>query len=129
MVQLTGQAVHVGHGGEVLVHHVERLAPPRDLLCQRAQRRAHHALVDELAGGQALHVAACLREHAAGLERDDVGGGAADVDQHALSLRTTQLARCMQGGGEPVGRGDVFPQFGHSIAAAPAGIAGEELHR
>ena len=127
-VQLTGEAVHIGHGREVLVHHVEPLAAPFNAWRERTQGRAHHALVDQFAAGQALRIRARGGQHAAALERDQVGGGAADVDQHTAAVHG-RAARGMLRGREPVGRGDVGPVARHGAAVAPAGITGEELDR
>ncbi len=123
--QFAGQTVDVGGGGEELVHHVELRAAPGHAPGQRAQRRAHHAVVDQLAGGEALGVTARAGQHPAAAEGDQVGGGAADVDQHALVVQLRQ--RGMARAGQPVGRGDGRPLPACRAGGAPAGIAGEEL--
>lgn len=124
-VELAAQAIDVGRGGEELVHHVPCLAAPFDALGQRAHRRAHHAVVGELATHQALGVGAAGGQHALVAEGDQVGGGAADVDQHAFG----EHERGMPRGREPVGRGDVLPVPCHVRGRAPARIAGKEMQR
>jgi hypothetical protein len=126
-VEFAGGAIDIGRGGEEFVHDVVLAATPGDALRQCAQRRAHDAVIDQLAAGQALGVSARRGEHMAAAQRDEVGGGAADVDQQRIVLG--ELHRGVQGGRQPVGRGDMPPLRRHLVGPAPAGIAGEEVQR
>ena len=107
----------------------ERTAAPGDALRQRAQRRAHHALVDQLAAGQALRVAAAGGQDAAVAERDQVGGRAADVDQQASRGRSRTSAAWRAVASQLADAMCCPVRAGTSARVAPAGVAGEEVQR
>ena len=115
--QATRFAVTGNHGTDA-----SGTALPRDARPERAQRRAHDAVVNQLAAREPLGVAAAAAEHAPGAEGDQVGRRAADVDQHALS----DALRRMRRGRAPVGRGDLRPVRADLGRPAPARLAGEE---
>ena len=125
--EFAGEAIHIGGGREKFIHHVRFGAAPGDAPRQRAQRGAHDALVDEFAARQAQRVAAAGREDAAVPEGDEVGGGAADVDDYALRIfeQTGGVARR----GQPVRRGDVLPHRAGRGGVAPGCVPGEEARR
>ncbi len=96
------ESIEIGRGGEQLVH--QGHAPPgeRRLGCQRHDRRAGEALIDQLAGRQSLAVGEPQGAHLAAGEDKDVGGGAAEVDEQAMPHPPCH----QRGRGQPVGRGD-----------------------
>ena len=124
-IEFAGEAVDVGAGGEELVHDIELAAAVHDARRQRTQRRAHHAVVDQLAAGQALGIARPLGVYAPAGKGDQVGGGAADVDPHAV----LDAPRRERGTRMPVGRGDLAPTGGEFGVPAPAGCRGVEVDR
>ena len=82
-------------------------------------------MIDQLAAGQALRVGARQRQHAALAQRDQVGGGAADVDQQRIA--GVQHQRGVARAGQPVGRRDLRPALRHLIRPVPTRVAGVEV--
>ena len=95
-------AVEVGRGREQLVHQCHPPAGERRLARQRHHRRAGEPGIDELAAGEAVAVGHALGADGAVGQDQDVGGGAAEVDEQAVA----QPACGQPGRGQPVGRRD-----------------------
>lgn len=81
------QSKDIGGGGEVLGHDADALSRDAELLRDGHHRRAHDAAIDELTGGEALEVGEALRGDAAGAERHEIGGRAADVEEERVAER------------------------------------------
>ena len=77
---------HVGADREGLRRHRAPAAPDRHARRDRGEVRAQRAGADELARQQPLEVVAPARRDAAGGDRDDIGGRAADVDQQRVGV-------------------------------------------
>ena len=89
-------------------------------------RCADHAGIDELAGRQALAVAAAGGGHCAVPDGNQVGGGAADIDQQGLADagRNQMRGGMPVGGSDPLGMlaglADIEPAMGARVKIYPA---------
>ena len=99
----TEEAVDVGHGREVLGGQALPFPGERDPLRHRHDRGADGAGIDQLLAPQSLPVGIALVLYPSVAEADEIGGGAADVDEHpALGLQ-----RGKGGARMPVRRGHI----------------------
>jgi len=72
--------MHVSHGREAFGGDAGALAPKRDVMDDSFSRCTDRAGIDQLAASQAIRVGATAGNDLAADDRDEVGGGRADVD-------------------------------------------------
>ncbi len=101
---------------EPFVHHARRLAAKRDAMRDAAQRRAHHALIHEFTAHEPVGVVRSARRDPAFDDRNDVGGGAADVDEQRIGDARRDPLRARV----PVRRRHLAPAVGAGGAGEPA---------
>ena len=103
LLEPTEEAVDVGHGREVLGGQALPFPGERDPVRHRHDRGADDAGIDQLLAPQSLPVGIALVLYPSPAEADEIGGGAADVDEHpALGLQ-----RGKGGARMPVRRGHI----------------------
>ena len=107
--------MHVRRDRESLGRDARRAVVELDHRCDRLDRRAQRAGIDELPLPQSLGVRAAARDDLAAHDGDDVRGGGADVHEHTVGVHA---------GHEPRRRRPV--RRGHGERLAARDIAGDE---
>ena len=101
-----------------------RRPPKGRVVGERDHRRAHDAGIDEFRCRQTLRIAVARGGRTAGHDRDQVGGGGADIDQEGVRGDPPGERR----GGVPVGRGHVGGAVSRRLRGDEAGPAGIDPH-